>query len=101
MGLRLADMEMRDMLDVVHYLFEDDSRYSSAEEAESVSATRTSIYGRLYGTTYRYQIKSKARNNNASDTYSDPNVVKPYIPPTEFDPDSANPFGSVLDAPIG
>jgi hypothetical protein len=27
--------------------------------------------------------------------------VKPYIPPTEVDPDSYNPFGSVLDAPIG
>ncbi len=88
------------MLDVVHYLFEDDSRYSSAEEAESVSALRTSIYGRLYGINYKYQVKSRLNKNNASNTYSDPNEVKPYIPPTEFDPDSADPFGGILDAPI-
>ncbi len=88
------------MLDVVHYLFEEDSRYSSAEEAESVSATRTSIYGRLYGTTYKYKVKSKSSGGPADYSFSDPNEVKPYIPPTEFDPDSADPFGGLLDAPI-
>lgn len=101
LGLRLADMEMRDMLDVVHYLFEEDSRYSSAEEAESVSAMRSSIYGRLYGTTYRYGIKTKGKRGQMDTSFSDPNELKPYIPPTEFDPTSTNPFGSVLDAPIG
>jgi hypothetical protein len=93
-------MEMRDMLDVVHYLFEEDSRYSSAEEAESVSAIRTSIYGRLYGTTYKYKVKSKSSGNDMNYSFSDPNEVKPYIPPTEFDPESADPFGGLLDAPI-
>ena len=89
------------MLDVVHYLFEEDSRYSSAEEAESVSAMRSSIYGRLYGTTYRYGIKTKGKRGQMDTSFSDPNELKPYIPPTEFDPTSTNPFGSVLDAPIG
>lgn len=88
------------MLDVVHYLFEEDARYISAEEAESVSAIRTSIYGRLYGTTYRYQTKSKLSKKNMDSSFSDPNEVKPYMAPTEFNPNSANPFGSVLDAPI-
>ncbi len=89
------------MLDVVHYFFEEDSRYSSPEEAESISAVRTSLYESLYNQTYRYKIKSNINRGNSDYSYSDPNEVKPYIPPTEFDPDSANPFGGVLDAPIG
>lgn len=89
------------MLDVVHYLFEEDSRYRSQEEAESVSAVRTQVYEVLYGTTYRYKM-GKSRNNTtgvSSDALSD-SAVKPYIPPTEFDPDSLSPFGSVLEAPV-
>jgi hypothetical protein len=94
-------MELRDMLDVVHYFFEEDSRYKSAEEAETVSAVRSSLYGNMYGTYYKYAVKSKNTRSTPSDTYSDPNELKPYIPPTQFDANSANPFGSVLDAPIG
>lgn len=89
------------MLDVVHYLFEEDSRYSSAEEAESVSAMRSSIYGRLYETTYRYGIKPRGKSGQMDSSFNDSNELKPYIPPTEFDPTSTNPFGSALDAPIG
>jgi hypothetical protein len=94
-------MELRDMLDVVHYFFEEDSRYSSAEEAEAVSSVRSALYGDMYGTSYRYGIKSKNGKSSAGDTYSDPDEVKPYIPPTQFDANAANPFGAVLDAPIG
>jgi hypothetical protein len=97
LGLRLADMELRDMLDVVHYFFEEDSRYGSAEEAEAVSAVRSALYG-MY---YRYGIKSKIKSSSGDNFYSDPDEIKPYIPPTQFDPESANPFGAVLDAPIG
>lgn len=89
------------MLDVVHYFFEEDSRYRSAEEAEGVSATRSSLYSQMYGTHYRYGIKGKSNNSAKSDIYSDPNETKPYIPPTEFNPNAVNPFGSTLDAPIG
>ncbi len=89
------------MLDVLHYFFEEDSKYSSIEEAESVSALRTTIYGELYGTTYKYKMKSRNNPGNSTSEYSDPNELKPYIPPTEFNPESSNPFGSVLDAPIG
>jgi hypothetical protein len=28
-------------------------------------------------------------------------ATKPYVPPTEFDPEMMNPYGSLLDAPIG
>jgi hypothetical protein len=30
-----------------------------------------------------------------------PKARKPYVPPTNVNPDSAKPFGSILDAPIG
>ena len=91
------------MLDVLHFLFEEDSRFATAEEAESVSAGRTALYKDLYNVDYKYKIKpqGKKSGNSGEFSYSDPDEVKPYIPPTEFDPDSFNPFGQVLDAPIG
>lgn len=90
-------MEMSQMLDVIHYLFEEDARFSSAEEAQAVSEFRATIYGLLYGTTYKYRTKTSSGSvGGASD-----GGVKPYIPPTEFDPDMGLPFGSTLDAPLG
>lgn len=89
------------MLDVLHFFFEGDSRYSSAEEAESVSAMRTSLYSEMYKTTYRYGVKSSSRNKSSNEFSPSTDELKPYIPPTQFDPDSYNPFGQVLDAPIG
>lgn len=91
-------MEMSQMLDVVHYFFEEDSRFSTAEEAQAVSEMRATIYGALYGTTYKYRIKSS--NNERAGEYGTGDV-KPYIPPTEFDADTGMPLGNVLDAPLG
>lgn len=100
------------MTDLLHYFFEEDMRYSSAEEAESVSAYRTHLY-LMYGKTYTYGISNKNQNGksylpkNASDDFGfdDPLMAqtetKPYVAPTEFNPSSAMPFGSVLDAPLG
>ena len=106
-------MEASEMVDVIHYLFEEDaSRYSSGEQAEAVSAMRTQLY-LSYNKTYRYATKS---SSNPGKTYmpkgaaadygfDDPIVpdtaTKAYIPPTEFNPESYLPFGSDLDAPLG
>lgn len=89
------------MLDVLHFFFEQDSRYSSAEEAEAVSASRTALYKEFYGIDYRYKLKARSANSNNSSSYDDLDEIKPYIPPTEFNPNSPNPFGKILDAPIG
>jgi hypothetical protein len=96
-------MELSDMLDVLHFIFEEDSRFVSAEEAESVTALRSSLYRNFYGTSYAYGSPKKNVNVTANNDgfFSDPSVTKPYIPPTEFDPDSFNPYQSLLDAPIG
>lgn len=100
------------MTDVLHYFLEDDMRYSTAEEAEAVSAYRTQLY-MTYGKTYQYGVSSKKQNGksyipkNASNDFGfddpllDATETKPYVAPTEFNPNSAMPFGSVLDAPLG
>ena len=101
LGLRLAEMELSDMVDVLHFYFEDDSRYASAEEAEAVSALRSSLYSTMYNTKYVYAMKSGSGSNRSNEFSPVTDELKPYIAPTEFDPTSSNPFGSVLDAPIG
>jgi hypothetical protein len=74
----------------------------------------------LYGVEYRYKSKSTKSGMYAdgsripSDGYvsnekeetlepfdPSPMTRKPYVPPTEFNPDSAMPFGKTLDAPLG
>tara|TARA_B110000977_G_scaffold200698_1_gene292191 strand:- start:1887 stop:2225 length:339 start_codon:yes stop_codon:yes gene_type:complete len=99
LGLDLEGMEMSPMLDVIHFFFEEDSRYASGEEAEAVSKMRTQIYSGMYGTTYKYAVKSSS--SKGASGFGDDMELKPYIPPTEVDIDSPQPYGSVLDAPIG
>jgi hypothetical protein len=99
LGLNLGELEVSQMLDLIHYFFEEDSRFSTAEEAEAVSQMRSVIYGMLYGTTYKYKV-GKSSNSNVGEGFNT-GETKPYIPPTEFDADSYLPFGNTLDAPLG
>ncbi len=85
------------MLDVIHYYFDEDFRYGSVEAAQLHSNVREQIFGVMYGRTYQYGL---GRNRTVGADGSEELTVKPYIPPTEFNPDSANPFGGVLDAPL-
>lgn len=104
------------MLDVFHYLFEEDTNHSSGEQAEAQSKTRSRLYRELYGKEYKYPYKSKGNGK----TYIDESVIdepftpddlpkpfdpkaskpKPFIPATKINPDAADPFGGILDAPI-
>jgi len=86
------------MLDVIHYLYEEDLHYSNIEEARWVDAKRKHIYKELYDVDYKYFSSTEVANQGSTD--EDSEGIKPYIPPTEFDPESLVPFGSVLDAPI-
>ena len=114
-GLRLADMDSTDMIDVLHYYFEDDIAASSAEQMEARSESRSVIYRTLYGTQYKYAMGTSDKKYNSDGSnlpddgfYSDlepfdpsENVVKPYVSPTELNEDSYLPFGKTLDAPLG
>lgn len=82
------------MLDVLHYYLDEDYRYATPEAAQMHSKVRDSIFGVMYGTTYKYGVKE------SSGETSDAGGVKGYIPPTEFDADSIDPFGGVLDTPM-
>ena len=110
------------MLDVLHYMFEEENSYVSEEHAKSRSAIREAVYGKLYGIPYKYKYveapqKGRLRSNTAmNDDYMvqpasgetdlkpfDPlaGPTKAYVPPTNFNPDAATPFGDILDAPLG
>lgn len=92
-GLDLKSMDAEQMLDVIHYFFEEDYRFTSQEHAFISSRARKKLYKSLYDRDYKYGVDE---NDSASE-----DGVKPYIEPTEFDPEAANPFGSaLLDEPL-
>ena len=107
---------MSDMLDVIHFFIEEDSTsMSTAEQVEAKNAVRTGLYRSMYDMEYKYASPKTGTELNDFDapfdenddmpTPIDPfarsNTVKPYVPATDFDPDSTKPFGRVLDAPLG
>jgi hypothetical protein len=106
-------MEASDMLDVLHYLFEQDTIVNSQEEYESKNSVRRVIYQSVYNRDFAYLRDVDTNKSNVSDDFepfdefdnytpTTSNSVKPYTPPTNFDPDSPNPFGSALrEAPLG
>jgi len=106
-------METSEMLDVIHVFLEED--YSNAVSAEQVDA-RNRIRKVMYKQFYERSLKWGVQENDFSideplETpvdYSDvkpfdPKAAtrKPYIPPTEFNPEAPQPFGRKIDAPLG
>jgi hypothetical protein len=114
-GLQLTSMEASDMLDVIHYLFEEDMRYSSGEQAEAVGKSREIIYRQLYDVEYLFSgsTSKSSKYANSSGSFNDfdniqpfdpkkKRATKPYIPPTQFDPDTGIPMSGngLLEAPL-
>jgi hypothetical protein len=111
-GLKLEEMELSDMLDVLHYYMEEDYNFSNAEQIEAKSNLRKTIYRSMYNTEYKFGASSgKNKTYTASgvdldnlesvepvDPLKEP--TKSYVPPTDFNPESIKPFGDVLDSPI-
>jgi hypothetical protein len=102
------------MLDVLHYFFEDDLNFSTAEQAEAREHTRVTLYRDLYNIEYKYAVGksgSTPEYEYTDDDEADAAMVSgsvgekrerlPYIPPTDFNPDATLPFGRVLDGPLG
>jgi hypothetical protein len=112
-------MEASQMLDVVHYLFEEDSVYTSREHIASSSEMRKQLYENLYNTNYRYYVDVKAYDSdgknggrkyiddnefNPADQPFDPmqqSETKPFVQPTELKENAYLPYGPSLDAPLG
>ena len=119
-GIRLEELDASDMLDVIHFFFEDDNRFSTAEEAKAVDQLRSGLYKDLYNRNYKYATKSGSGLNTAGGSFDlepengdfEEEVIQPfnprqhkeptksYVPATELSDDEADPFGGLLDAPI-
>lgn len=111
-------MDASDMLDVLHYLMEEDT-HRDREAASAQTEARKVLYKELYNREYKYGYEGKKSSGTDFDNLDSPasgwgeyddlqpfdpsarQDVKPYVPPTEFDPDSADPFGGLLDGPVG
>lgn len=118
MGIRLSELSVSDFLDVIHYFFEEDyARVSTHEQIVVVDKTRTYIYETLYQRPYKYGSTQSDNlqyidspldedlevsvESGPVDAFARPNIVKPYIPPTQVNANSMLPFGRGIDAPIG
>jgi hypothetical protein len=115
-GINLLEMEASDMLDVVHYFFEEDMNYSTAEQAKAHEKIRISVYKNLYNETYKYASSSSksyvsaasndeffASPEEKQDNLSDVKpfnprgkTTKPFTPSTDV-----SRLSSVLDDPLG
>ncbi len=110
-GLQLSGMEMSDMLDVLHFLFEDD--IISAQSGEHIDAkdkVRTLIYKEFYDrqylmtkngvpsvrSHYNFDLEDEIKPFNPQ---KQPD--KPYVEPTKIDTTLEKPFGENIDAPLG
>lgn len=116
-------MEASQMMDVLHYYFEEDNHFVSEESAQSRSNIREHLYRELYKIEYKYKYEAKKEPKKFDFDEEESNYgsfseeqaeslggvkpfnpraqeTKPYIPPTPVDPDSSSPFGPVLDAPL-
>ena len=113
-GLQLSSMDLADMLDVIHVIFEEDmTSVVNAEQVDVKDKVREIIYRDFYENTYKYKTTRKRQSagfdNSVGDfDYSDitpfdpsSQAVKPFVPATDFNPDMQKPFGSTLDAPLG
>lgn len=112
-GIDLRTMSAPDLLDVLHYLFEEDNTYSSEAEMHSRGELRRVVYEEMYGQTYKYPIptSSSSPTTTLPDFLQEEEAVdnptpfnpkeqhKPFIPPTTFNPASAKPFGDLLAPP--
>lgn len=94
------------MLDITHYLLEEDSLRGiglNADPPEAVAKMRAGIYRNLYG---RKHGLDPDVENDQEDPYGTADggsgrERKPYIPPTEMSENEALPYGNVVGAPLG
>jgi hypothetical protein len=113
-------MDASDMLDVIHYFFEEDFRYSTNEESIYKDEFRKSFYKKVYKYDYRYVSESETSDRAYRDFDADAmeeadapqETIEPFNPrarksskafieATPIVGDESTPFGSILDGPIG
>lgn len=83
-GVSLGDLPSYDMLDVLHYMYEEDMTPTWEHESEFKDSIRSTIYRELYDTQYSLANNDVMHANaDLSDYGGEPTgTVKPYISPT-------------------
>lgn len=103
-------MAAHDMLDVLHYYFEQDS-VGEEDLQKAKTRMREELYTRLYKRPYSWgnaggperefgtqEIGTDGFHNKSGQ----PELThKPFVPTTKFNPDAARPYGTLLDPPLG
>lgn len=107
------------MLDVLHYLMEEEMIRQHYKETDIPGAVRDYLYQELYGVKYPYYTPVGGRRYSTAgddlEALEDPldgvapfnpkdgkaEPVKAYVPPTAIDPTAQKPFGELLDSPLG
>lgn len=118
-GIRLADLEASEMLDVLHYYFEEDFMVTSEEQAIYKQRFRKHVYETLYETPYAYYDESYDKTSKELESGTDDSEpdepeelinpfnprekkeTKAFIEPTLPMENLQKPFGDVLDMPLG
>lgn len=118
-GLDLREMEASSMLDVLHYLMEEEMIRQHHNGVDIPGAVRDYLYWELYGVRYPYYTPTGGRRYSSAgddiEALEDPldgvapfnprdgraEPVKAYAPPTPVDPTARKPFGELLDSPLG
>lgn len=122
LGIKIAELPSSDLLDLLHFFFEEDANsLQSAEQSDARDKTRSTIYSAMYNREYKFSVSSSqtsridtgivgpAMNDGIEDDLPTPvdpmarggGFRKPYIPATEVNSNSQLPFGSALDGPLG
>jgi hypothetical protein len=110
-------MELNNMLDLVHYMFEDDMVTASVEQSRIRQLARKNFYRDVYEMDYVYAVAQDGTAGGGV-TFDDDDVLdddlgdvapldpkrqtatKNYFAPTALKDDAVKPFGAVLDAPL-
>ncbi len=114
-GIQLAELEASDMLDVIHYFFEEDIRNLAKEQIDHNNSVRDSVYENLYDGKYKrvFTRTSGTKSYDFDEELSAEEIVQPikpfnpraektknYIPPTPVLSNPEKPFGTVLEEPL-
>ncbi len=106
------------MLDLIHYMFEDDVVTASVEQSKIRQLARKNFYREVYGVDYIYALSQDDSAGGGVTLDDDMELdddlgdvqpfnpreqakTKSYFAPTALKEDSVKPFGAVLDAPLG
>lgn len=96
-------MDAQDMLDVIHYMLEDDLNLVSPEQAEARSKTRVLIYDSFYGKAFKYGVTARSTSRGMTKSFDfddDPGFVNnPDGGIIPFDP-TKGPNSSAEEPPI-